>query len=86
MSEITMARSVWKSANSTGGSTRRRPPDEGANVQLATRIPAELHRRVKLFCVQEELMVRDFAREAFEEYLRAHPLKETKGGDAQGAD
>ena len=35
-------------------------------VQLATRIPKELHRRLKLHCVTHEIAVQDFVTEAIE--------------------
>ena len=37
--------------------------------QLATRIPKELHRRLKLHCVTHEIAVQDFVVEAIEEKL-----------------
>ena len=42
---------------------------EGAAVQfttLATRIPAALRRRVKLFCLEQELRLQDFVAAALE--------------------
>jgi predicted HicB family RNase H-like nuclease len=41
-----------------------------AQVQLATRIPKELHRRLKLHCVTHDIMVQQFVTEAIEEKLR----------------
>ena len=38
-------------------------------AQLATRIPKELHRRLKLHCVTHEIDVQDFVTEAIEEKL-----------------
>ena len=38
-------------------------------TQLATRIPKELHRRLKLYCVTHEIDVQDFVTEAIEEKL-----------------
>ena len=38
-------------------------------TQLATRIPKELHRRLKLYCVTHEIDVQDFVTEAVEEKL-----------------
>ena len=38
-------------------------------TQLATRIPKELHRRLKLYCVTHDLMVQHFVVEAIEEKL-----------------
>jgi len=37
--------------------------------QFNSRIPADLHRRVKLFCVASDVQIQDFTREAFEEKL-----------------
>ena len=46
-------------------------------AQLATRIPKELHRRLKLHCVTHEIAVQDFVVEAIEEKLgrKAKPRK-----------
>ena len=38
-------------------------------VQLATRIPKELHRRLKLYCVESETSVMEFVVSAVEEKL-----------------
>jgi len=38
-------------------------------VQLATRIPKELHRRIKLYCVQSDTSVMDFVVSSLEEKL-----------------
>ena len=38
-------------------------------TQLATRIPKDLHRRLKLHCVTKDIMVQDFVVEAIEEKL-----------------
>jgi predicted HicB family RNase H-like nuclease len=38
-------------------------------TQLATRIPKELHRRLKLHCVTHEIAVQDFVTKAIEEKL-----------------
>ena len=35
-------------------------------TQLATRIPKELHRRLKLHCVTHDIMVQDFVVDAIE--------------------
>ena len=37
--------------------------------QLATRIPKDLHRRLKLHCVTHEIAVQDFVTQAIEEKL-----------------
>ena len=42
---------------------------EEAVVQLATRIPKELHRRLKLHCVTNDIAVMEFVVEAIEEKL-----------------
>jgi len=42
-------------------------------AQLATRIPKELHRRLKLYCVTHEIDVQDFVTEAIEEKLGRKP-------------
>ena len=39
-------------------------------AQLATRIPKELHHRLKLHCVTHEIAVQDFVMEAIEEKLK----------------
>jgi predicted HicB family RNase H-like nuclease len=36
-------------------------------TQLATRIPKELHRRLKLYCVAHEIVLMHFVTEAIEE-------------------
>ena len=38
-------------------------------AQLATRIPKEVHRRLKLHCVTHEIAVQDFVVEALKEKL-----------------
>ncbi len=38
-------------------------------TQLATRIPKELHRRLKLHCVTREIAVQDFVTEAIAKKL-----------------
>jgi len=43
--------------------------DNEAWTQLATRIPKELHRRVKLHCVTQDIAVMRFVIEAIEERL-----------------
>jgi len=44
--------------------------------QLATRIPKELHRRLKLHCVTNDIMLQRFVTEAVAEKLeRAKPKK-----------
>ena len=48
-------------------------------TQLATRIPKELHRRLKVYCVTHDIMVQHFVTEAIEEKLgrKAKPKKGT---------
>ena len=48
-------------------------------AQLATRIPKELHRRLKLYCVTHDIAVQDFVVEAIEEKLgrKSRPKKGT---------
>ncbi len=48
-------------------------------AQLATRIPKELHRRLKLHCVTHDIAVQDFVTEAIEEKLgrNARPKRRT---------
>jgi len=43
--------------------------DDEPWVQLATRIPKELHRRLKLHCVTNDIAVMEFVVEALEEKL-----------------
>ena len=38
-------------------------------AQLAARIPKDLHRRLKLYCVTHEMAVQDFVTQAIEEKL-----------------
>jgi len=48
-------------------------------TQLATRIPKELHRRLKLYCVTHEIVLMHFVTEAIEEKLgrKKRPKKGT---------
>ena len=46
--------------------------------QLATRIPKQLHRRLKLYCVTHEIDVQDFVTEAIEEKL-GRKMRPNKG-------
>jgi len=52
---------------------------EEAWTQLATRIPKELHRRLKLYCVTHEIVLMHFVTEAIEEKLgrKTRPKKKT---------
>ena len=46
-------------------------------TQLATRIPKDLHRRLKLYCVTHDIMLQHFVTEAIAEKLgrKAKPKK-----------
>jgi len=51
---------------------RHRPELSGPTgplVGLATRVPAELHRRIRLVCVQADRPVQDFVADALREKL-----------------
>jgi len=48
-------------------------------TQLATRIPKELHRRLKLHCVTHEIDVQDFVTQAIEEKLGRKTRGQKKG-------
>jgi len=52
---------------------------EEAWTQLATRIPKDLHRRLKLHCVTHETVLMQFVTEAIQEKLgrKARPKKGT---------
>ena len=52
-------------------------------TQLATRIPKELHRRLKLHCVTNDIMVQDFVVDVVEEKL-GRKAKSKKGDRGQG--
>ncbi len=39
-------------------------------IQLATRIPKDLHREIKLFCVENGISVMEFVAAALEDKLR----------------
>ncbi len=47
-------------------------------AQLATRIPKELHRRLKLHCVTHEIAVQDFVTQAVDKKLRRARGSRTK--------
>ena len=47
-------------------------------TQLATRIPKDLHRRLKLHCVTHDIAVQDFVTQAIEEKLRRERGSRTK--------
>jgi hypothetical protein len=44
--------------------------DKGPVAQLATRIPAELRRQLKTYCVELEVSMEDFIAEALAERLK----------------
>ncbi len=46
--------------------------------QLATKIPKELHRRLKLHCVKADVLMQDFVRRALREKLVPKPGKTRK--------
>ena len=48
-------------------------------TQLATRIPKELHRRLKLHCVTHEIAVQDFVTQAIEEKLGRRSASRKRG-------
>jgi len=43
---------------------------EEAQTQLATRIPKELHRRLRVYCVTHDIVLMHFVTEAIEEKLK----------------
>lgn len=43
--------------------------EQEVHTQLATRIPKELHRRLKLYCVESDVSVMDFVTEAIREKM-----------------
>jgi len=47
-------------------------------TQLATRIPKDLHRRLKLHCVTHDIMIQNFVVEAIQEKL-GRKAKSKKG-------
>jgi predicted HicB family RNase H-like nuclease len=48
-------------------------------VQLATRIPKQLHRELKLYCVKSDVSVMDFVVSALQDKLQ----RETKGRNSR---
>ncbi len=52
-------------------------PDEPW-TQLAIRIPKDLHRRLRLYCVTHEIALMHFVTEAIEEKLGRKPRPRTK--------
>ncbi len=48
-------------------------------AQLATRIPKDLHRRLKVYCVTHEIAVQDFVTQAIEEKLGRRKTRPKKG-------
>lgn len=56
------------------------PKAEDVWVQLATRIPKELHRRLKLHCVTHDVSVMEFVVKALEDRLgRESGRRRTQG-------
>jgi hypothetical protein len=53
--------------------------EETVWVQLATRIPKALQRKLRLYCVTAEISVMDFVTKAIEEKLGAPSGPQTKG-------
>jgi len=49
-------------------------------TQLATRIPKDLHRRLKLYCVTHDIMLQHFVTEAIAEKL-GRRVKGKKGAE-----
>lgn len=49
---------------------RRRAQDREPTATLATRIPRELQRGIRVHCLLENRLMRDFVLEAIEEHLR----------------
>ncbi|AEG14519.1 hypothetical protein Desku_0920 [Desulfofundulus kuznetsovii DSM 6115] len=41
-------------------------------TKLAVRIPADLHRRIKILSVETGISLQDLVRQALEDYLRQH--------------
>ncbi len=64
-----------------GAERSRRPLERFAEewVQLATRIPKELHRRLKLHCVEADLSLQDFLTRALREKLDREARRHRKG-------
>ena len=50
-------------------------------TQLATRIPKDLHRRLKLHCVTNDIALMHFVVEALKERLGRESRKPKKGAD-----
>jgi predicted HicB family RNase H-like nuclease len=51
------------------------PKDDDVLIQLATRIPKNLHREIKLFCVQNGISVMEFVAAALEDKLRRSSVR-----------
>lgn len=54
--------------------------DEEALVQLATRIPKELHREIRLHCVKVDVTVMRFVVEAVAEKLKRDTARRRQAG------
>ncbi len=50
-----------------------------AQTQLATRIPKELHRKLRLHCVTRDMLVRDFVVRAIREKLERDAERQQRG-------
>jgi predicted HicB family RNase H-like nuclease len=53
-------------------------------VQLATRIPARLHRAIKLHCVEQDTSVMEFVAQALKERLEKIRGRGRRGGKGRG--
>jgi predicted HicB family RNase H-like nuclease len=67
-----------------GGASRMAKGEKVVWVQLATRIPKVLHRKLKLHCVTAEVSVMDFVTKAIGEKLAASSGTPTKGVKPSG--
>lgn len=54
-------------------------PTPGRPIQLGVRIPPELHKRLKLHCVQEGITIEEFTTEAIEEKLERDISEQGQG-------
>ena len=63
---------VSEEAGRGRGRPRRRSDGGGDLVNLNFRVPAEFHRRAKMFAAEHDLLLVDMLVEAFELYYREH--------------
>jgi hypothetical protein len=56
------------------------PREAEATVMVSTRIPKELHRRMRLHCVTRETKMMDFVTAAIDEALRKSRRQKKHGG------